>query len=68
LAGLWVLYWGMPCAQRYRLPRRWRVGILAIGRGVIFWHLFFFFFGHADLGMVWIPIWFATLFTFVTGI
>ena len=36
LAGLWVLNWGLPCAQRYRLPWRWRVGILAIRRGLIF--------------------------------
>jgi hypothetical protein len=68
LCGVWVLSWGMPRANQYRLPWRWRVGILYIGLGLIFWPLFYFFFGHLDLEMVWIPIWFATLFTFVVGI
>jgi hypothetical protein len=58
----------MPRAAQYRLPWRWRVGILYIGLGLIFWPVFYFFLGHLDLEMVWIPIWFATIFTFATGI
>ncbi len=68
LAGILILSWGMPRASTYRLPWRWRVGILYIGGGLIVWPLFYLFFGQLDLEMVWIPIWVATLMTFVIGI
>jgi hypothetical protein len=68
VCGAWVLCWGLPRADRYRLPWRWRVGILYLGLGLIFWPGFYFFFGHVDLEMVWIPIWIATVLTFFTGI
>jgi hypothetical protein len=68
LAGVWVLCFGMPRARHYCLPWRWRVGVLYLGLGLMGWPLFYFFFGHADLEMGWIPIWFATILTFVVGI
>jgi hypothetical protein len=66
--GVLVMMWGLPRANRYRLPWRWRIGILYIGLGLIFWPAFYLFVGHADLETVWIPIWFATLATFGVGI
>ena len=68
ICGVWVIAWGLPRANQYQLPWRWRVGILYIGLGLIFWPPFYFFFAHLDLEMVWIPIWFATFLTFVVGI
>jgi hypothetical protein len=68
ILGVLVLVWGMPRASRHLLPWRWRVGILMIGLGLIFWPLFYFFYGHEDLEMVWLPIWMATIATFVVGI
>jgi hypothetical protein len=67
LSGIALLHWGLPRAENYRLPWRWRVGVLYLGLGLIFWPLFYFYCGHADLEMVWIPIWVATVLTFVTG-
>jgi len=66
--GVLVMVWGLPRASRYRLPWRWRIGILYIGLGLIFWPFFYLFFGHLDLEMVWIPIWIATFATFGVGI
>jgi hypothetical protein len=68
MCGVLVMVWGLPRAKRYRLPWRWRVGILYIGLGLVFWPPFYFFFGHLDLEMVWIPIWGATFLTFAVGI
>lgn len=67
VCGAMVFYWGWPRASRYVLPWRWRVGILYIGLGLIFWPPFYYYFGHLDLEMVWIPIWVATLLTFAIG-
>jgi hypothetical protein len=66
--GVLVLVWGMPRANRYGLPWRWRIGVLSTGLGLIFWPSFYAHFGHLDLEMVWIPIWFATFYTFAMGI
>ena len=66
--GVLVLLWGLPRANRFCLPWRWRIGILYIGVGLIFWPTFYFFFGHLDLEMVWIPVWLATFVTFGVGI
>ncbi len=68
ISGTVVLVWGLPQAHRYVLPWRWRVGILYVGLGLMLWPPFYFFFGHLDLEMVWIPIWAATSMTFVIGI
>jgi hypothetical protein len=65
--GAIILIWGMPRAKQYRLPWRWRIGVLWTGLGLVFWPPFYYWFGHIDLEMVWIPIWFATLYTFMMG-
>jgi hypothetical protein len=66
--GVLVLIWGMPRANRHRLPWRWRIGVLWTGLGLMVWPPFYARFGHLDLEMVWIPIWFATFYTFIMGI
>ena len=66
--GMLVLLCGLPRANRFCLPWRWRIGILYIGIGLIFWPTFYFFFGHLDLEMIWIPVWLVTFATFGIGI
>jgi hypothetical protein len=68
MLGVLLLVWGMPRADRHLLPWRWRIGILMVGGGLIFWPLFYYFCGHADLEMLWLLIWFATGFTFFIGV
>src|SRR6201997_1571678 len=68
ICGVLLMVCGLPRAERHKLPWRWRIGVLATGAGLIFWPPFYYFFGHADLEMVWIPIWGATLINFLFGV
>jgi hypothetical protein len=68
ICGVLLMVWGLPRAERHKLPWRWRIGVMATGAGLIFWPPFYYFFGHADLEMVWIPIWGATLINFLFGL
>lgn len=68
ISGVWLMVWGLPRATRHKLPWRWRIGVVMVGIGLIFWPPFYYFCGHADLEMVWIPIWGATLLNFIIGL
>jgi hypothetical protein len=66
--GLMVLIWGLPRANHHRMPWRWRIGIVMIGCRLILWPPIYLFLSQFDLEMVWIPVWGATIITFVVGI
>jgi len=68
ICGVLLMVWGLPRAERHKLPWRWRIGVIATGAGLIFWPPFYYFFGHADLEMVWIPIWGASLINLLFGL